>query len=348
MVQAQYHRSICVLTVNHGSYFAGLAPSLAQGYTRYHKILRKKMPFFWPSWTASLLKLFPSLHTIIFWRTWTVETTNLISQITTSTECSTNSKSEISKKKWHQIITHVCLMYHHVSCITHWPTSHISSTLPRKAKSDLLKSASEGVKADRERLSFVAVEFSHFRDWKLESDWKSSYLWVSQFPGESLGLKIRYPYSQWPHWKKSDPLLGITAAEKTSERRLPCCSTFSSTICCFTADLKRTCHGHSSLQEAQERFWIHDLAAWILRTKRNAKKCCVYSQEKKGPPAKGVPSFQGHRRKLRHQNPSFQLSPAGLMPSLLKITRTQIPVTQHFMWFNRFTRHSGVSNICHH
>ena len=129
---------------------------------------------FWPSWTASLLKLFHSLHTIMFWRTWTVETINLISQITTSTECSTNSKSEISKKKWHQIITHVCLMYHHVSCITHWPTSHISSTLPRKAKSDLLKSASKGVKADHERLSFVAVEFSHFRDWKLEFDWKSS------------------------------------------------------------------------------------------------------------------------------------------------------------------------------
>ena len=80
---------------------------------------------------------------------------------------------------------------------------------------------------------------------------------------------------------KSDPPLGITAAEKTSERRLPCCSTFSSTFCCFTADLKRTCQdGHSSLQEAQERFWIHDLAAWILRTKKS-QKCCVYSHRKK-------------------------------------------------------------------
>ena len=134
---------LCIDCELHELYFTGLVTCHAQGYaqdtsTRPPKSVYMpgtkrsagtKIAPFWPSWTASL-KFFHSLHTIIFWRTWTVETVNLISQITTSTEYISQPKFKVWNLQEDMTSTHhsyICIMYqpayHHVSLIGQQVTS---------------------------------------------------------------------------------------------------------------------------------------------------------------------------------------------------------------------------------
>ena len=186
MVKAQYYKSICVLTVNHKLYFTGLVTCHAQGYaqdtsTRPPKSVYMpgtkrsagtKIAPFWPSWTASL-KFFHSLHTIIFWRTWTVETVNLISQIwhQQNTLHCPNSKSEISKKTWHQIITPI-----YASCIS--PRIIMYHSLANK--SHLFHFAKEGKKW------FVEISLNGNEKFPYQLEW------IACFPVNHVDLKTRY------------------------------------------------------------------------------------------------------------------------------------------------------------
>lgn len=202
MVKAQYHRSICVLTVNHGSYFAGLVPCLAQGYAqdtstrhpkvlyaRYHKIFRKKCFF------LAFLNFIPTQAFPQFTYHHFLKDMDCRNDQSNFSDHHTN-RIQHKFKVWD---LQEDMTSNHHSCMPHVSSRIMYHSLANK--SHLFHFAKEGKKW------FVEISLKGGESWP----WKVEFCsrWILPFSGLKIGIWLKkfialsQPVSRWITWTQN-------------------------------------------------------------------------------------------------------------------------------------------------